>query len=504
MIAWAEILSAARPVCARLDQAMTDPGQAQRDLLQSILRENAGTEIGLSYEFSAITCYEDYRARVPVRHYNDYADAICRIAAGARNLLTRDTVIAFEETGGTASGSKLIPYTARSLLAFRDAVLPWLIDLAKRRPGIAHGRVYASISPATRTTRATDCGIPVGLDSDAAYLGEDLMPAFAALLAVSPMLGRIQNVDDWRLATLVGLVARPDLSLISVWSPTFLNELLPHILRLTDQIAAQLELADRQRFLVSLHGGTVDTAQLWPILDTISCWTDGASAAFIPDLRALFPHVHIDPKGLLATEAAITTGYGSGPGAIPALLSCFVEYLGTNGEIHLCDQLTVGETYDVLLTSWGGFYRYAIGDVVRCVAKQGLVPRLTFEGRRGVTSDLVGEKLDDAFVVHALSCLDAPAVLVPHPAPHPHYALWVDAPDQGDFVHTQNLLGKVEAHLRANPQYAYARDIGQLGELALRFRSGFTDEIIKKWLASGIRLGDTKAIGLMINAGEGK
>ncbi len=495
---WDAILTAARPVGERFAAAMADPGAAQRALLQDIVKANAASEFGRAQGFAGISSYEAYAARIPIRTYADHAADIARMANGERGVLTTDPVIAFEETGGTSQGAKLIPYTARSLSGFRDAVLPWLADLARRRPAVMAGEVYASISPATRAAKMTASGLPIGLLSDAAYLGEDLVPAFMELLAISPTLGGIAEVDQWRLETLVQLVANPRLSLISVWSPTFLTSLLPHIGAMADAIAARVDAEARGRLDAALAGGDLNLSRLWPMLDTISCWTDGVSAQFIPALHQMVPHAYIDAKGLLATEAAITTRLGAAPGAVPALLSCVTEYVGQDGIPRLCDTLSEGEAYEVVITTYGGLYRYAMGDVVRCVSIAQGCPRLIFEGRAGVHSDMVGEKLDDAFVAGALAPLSRPAALVPRLNPYPHYALWVEA--QGDTLPPlDQLAGQVEAALCANPHYAYARKIGQLGAIDVGVRTDLVGLIIKKGLASGARLGDTKAVGLLIN-----
>jgi hypothetical protein len=360
------------------------------------------------------------------------------------------------------------------------------------------GQVYASISPATRREKCTASGIPVGLVSDAAYLGEDLVPPFLSLLAVSPSLGGIPDVEAWRLETLVQLVANPRLSLMSLWSPTFLTGLLPLIAPLSEQIAARVQPDARQRLDAALAGGGFDLSKIWPMLDTISCWTDGVSAHFIPALQDMAPGVFIDAKGLLATEAAITTRLGDAPGSVPALLSCVTEYVGEDGVPRLCDALCEGDVYEVVITTHGGLYRYPMGDRVRCVSMADGCPRLVFEGRAGINSDMVGEKLDDAFVTGALSTVPRPCALVPMRMPSPHYALWVAGKGEGDLPMLEAWAAHVETALCTNPQYAYARKLGQLGALKASLNPDLLDQVMKKGLASGARLGDTKAVGLLV------
>lgn len=486
MRGWTVLTAAAAAPARRLDAALGAPAEAQQALLAEILARNAGSMFGRRHGFAGIDGINAYRKAVPVCGYEDLRADIDAMAGGAENLLVSDPVIAFERTGGTASGGKLAPYTEPALAGFRAAVLPWLHDLAARHPAATGGRVYAAISPATRVPERTPGGIPVGLESDAAYLGADLAPAFASLLAVSPKTGLIPDVETWRLKTLGQLLETADLSFVSVWSPTFLLDLIEVIPAHAAPLAAALSPPARRRLEAALSGSTADPVALWPKLAVISCWADGASSVFARRLAALCPQATIQPKGLLATEAAITLPFDDGPGAVPALTSTVLEFRDAAGDLHLAGGLREGDAYDVLLTTAGGLYRYDIGDRVRCVAKAGMRERLAFIGRSGVVSDMVGEKLDEAFVAQVLDTLPVDAVLIARTTPRPHYALRIDGP--GDA----RLVASVEAGLQANPQYAHARRLGQLGPLALVSDPGARARETADRIAAGQRLGDIK------------
>ena len=493
-MSWRAILAAAEPVARSFEAALRNPRQEQERLLRALIAENSLTEFGRRHGFADIASIHDYRRAVPVMSASDYEPWIARIAAGEPHVLTQAPVVAFERTSGTAAGGRLVPYTGASLIAFRNAVLPWLADLARRRPGITHGRIYVSISPATRPASQVASGIPIGLDSDAAYLGADLVAPFLDLLAVSPSLGRMTDMAAWRTATLAELVAADDISFISVWSPTFLVELLNALPANIDAIAARLMPEARRRLREATLGGRIDTARLWPRLDCISCWTDGASAGFARTLSDHFPGVAIDPKGLLATEAAMTLPYGGGD-PVTALTSNVVEYIDAAGNAHLCDTLEPGSSYRIVLTTPGGFYRYAIGDVVTCTGIAQGVARLRFDGRAGVTSDLVGEKLDDAFVSSVLGRLGRNSALLPDVAAS-RYILWVDG--QPDETVLNAIAQQVDAGLRANPHYDYARNLQQLAPVVACARPGFMLDFARRKVAMGTRLGDVKPVGLLL------
>ena len=475
MSGWRTILAAARAERQAFEAARAGPRAAQLALLDRIIRENADSSFGRAHGFADIASLAAFQAQVPVRGYDEFRPWITRIIAGEDRVLTAAPIVAFEETGGSTSGGKLIPYSEAGLHGFRAAVLPWLAELAARRPAAFAGRAYVAISPACRPPRAIG-GIPVGLASDGGYLGADLAASFAAVLAVSPAVARIADVDAWRMATLLALIRARDLSFISVWSPTFLISLVeaigPHAERLIRALhdgdeTAPATAGDPQlaRLLArATAGNPVDTQLLWPRLDTISAWTHAAARVPAERLGDLFPHALVQGKGLLATEGAVSVPYG-GPWPVPALTSVFLEFTDEAGHCLLCDELREGERYRVAITTASGLYRYDLADCVRCRGHAGGLPLLEFVGRDDITSDLVGEKLCEPFVGEALGELAVPACLAPCPGAPPFYELLVDT---GGPAINGAIVAAVEARLRLNPQYAYARRLGQLGPITVR------------------------------------
>lgn len=485
--AWQALRGAAQAEARAFAAALDDPAGAQRALLAAILAENRDCPFGQAHGFAEIADLEQYRARVPIR--SDVAQEIAATAADGVPRLTAEPPLAFERTGGSAGGAKLVSYNAALLGSFRSATLVWLDGLLARHPAITRGRIYATISPATRAPETTASGVPIGLGSDAAYLGADLAGHFLELLAVPPALGLIADPEEWRKATLAALIEAEDLSFVSLWSPTFLLALVDALPGLAEEVAARLSPAAVKRLRSALAGGRPDTARLWPMLACISCWTDGASTGFARALGERFPHAAIDPKGVLATEAPITLTHGPAAQRVPALTQCVVEFVDAAGTSHLCDALVPGQTYRAAITTRGGLYRYDIGDLFTCRTTSGGIPDLAFAGRARLTSDLVGEKLEDGFVAAVLDGL--PAVLAPR-ADAAGYEVLIDAGHRGPLD-----CDAIERGLCANPQYAYARKIGQLEPLGLRRIAGLPGKLIASGIAAGRLMGDIKTSGLL-------
>jgi hypothetical protein len=397
---------------------------------------------------------------VPVVRYDDLRESIGRMERGEPNVLVAETPIAFEETGGSAAGPKLIPYTAGLLEAFRRALLPWLDDLANAYPSISIGRAYWSISPTGRSARKTAGGLPIGLWNDAAYFGEALAPLVLETLAVPPEVGAIEDLGRWREATCRYLDACEDLALISVWSPTFLFDFL-------DNLAAK------------------------PIA-VVSCWDQASSRPYAGLLRKRLPGVRVQGKGLLSTEGVVTIPLEGLPMPVLAVDSGYFEFLDDAGRCFEAGEVSVGGEYEVLMTTEGGLYRYAIGDRVRVHGFAGEAPLLEFLGRGESSVDLCGEKLTEAFVLSALASLELEfSFLAPSGAPVAGYALYLDA---AEVSHEDSLriARAADLSLGRNPQYAYARRLGQLAPLAAARCVRPLETWTRARLASGQRLGDIK------------
>lgn len=514
MSGWQALTAAAREPEIRLTAALADPAEQQAQWLEAMIARNQASDFGQRHGFAGIGNVEDYRACVPVRGYEGFADEILRIADGEPNVLTTEPVIAFEETGGTTAGAKLVPYTASGLAAFGKGVLPWLADLARARPAVVNGPAYWAISPAGRRPRRTTGGLPVGFANDAGYLGEDLVPAFLGLSAVAPALGQIRDMELWRFLTLRCLIERDDLALVSIWNPSFFSMLVDGLAVHGDALARALHdgtpgadvppgwgraftpRPDRARVVeTALSRDPPELAALWPALDTVSCWADGAAEPAARRLATLLPHTRIQAKGLLATEGMVTiplTGYDY---PVAALTSGFLEFIDQPGVARLAHQLKEGESYRTVITTENGFYRYDLGDQVLCRGVKAGAPMLQFLGRADNRSDLVGEKLDEGFVASCLAGVGRFAALVALDGVEPRYILVLDGREEATALERM-----IDDRLCANPQYAYARRLGQLQPVRIEVKPGAERAYLDWRVKQGQRLGDVKPPALIKDA----
>lgn len=494
--------------------ALDDPQTTQLQQLKTILSTNRDCEYGEKYNFSTIRTAQQYQKQVPTTDYEQLSPSIERMVAGEASVLCQEQVSCFELTGGSSAGPRIIPYTNSALAAMQRALYPWLMDLSTHRTGITRGSSYWSISPALRSPESTAAGVPIGMQNDADYFGVEVAAQLQQLLAVPMSIGHCHELNVWRYLTLRYLISSQDLSLISVWSPSFLLDLLSfldnNLQRFIDDIASgnisetlpaalktdalerfQADSILAKRLRMAAPTGVVDPQLLWPQLDTVSCWTQGSSQFFLPELHRRLPGVHLQGKGLLATEGFITLPIESAAAPVLALRSGFYEFSDAGGKIHLCTDLVLGQSYEIILTNYAGLYRYRLGDRVRLDGWLGRTPLLSFIGRAGLVSDLCGEKLSEDFILPRLGDPHGFAMLLPALLPKRRYLLIVDA-QQWSSAAANDYAVRVDASLQDNPQYQYARNIGQLSAInAVRVRSPWLHYVDHKH-ARGSILGDIK------------
>jgi hypothetical protein len=529
---------------ARFQRAVQHPWQSQAALLERHLRQNRDTVFGRAYGFSRVlaTCpgasltaatasgirrfTAAFQAQVPISTYDDLEPLIARVRAGERSVLTEAPVTRLLPSSGSTAAAKLVPCTAAGQQELGQAVDAWIGDLFLTHPSLLGGPAYWSISPAIAEDRTS--AVPIGYDNDSAYLGGMRQALARAILAVPDAVSRVIDGDAFRYVTLLFLARARELRLISVWHPTFLTRLLNGLPSWFDRIVQDLadgtvsppgSIASAVREELQRHLGrdlrraselarlhTPSPSSIWPRLSAVSCWADGPAAPYVADVRGLFPHAVIQPKGLVATEGIVTIPFaGRHPVAVS---SHFFEFIGSpNGDagdladprdVCLAHEVEMGKQYTVLLTTGSGLYRYRLGDRVCVDGWVGRTPSLRFIGKDDRVVDHFGEKMSDGFVAGVIGSLFAGsrprfAMLAPEQTSKGvSYTLFLEA--DGDV---SSISGALESALRRNPHYAWCVDIGQLRPSRIVVVGPNADRAyVDSCVARGQRLGDVKPVSL--------
>lgn len=504
-------LAASRPADLAFAKALRDPRTAQESVLRRQLADVRGTRFGREHQLETVRDYRGFVERVPVRDYDALSPWIMAAARGEPGVLTRSSLRRLQPTGGSTGGCKWIPFTSAQQAEFNRAVGAWVRALARESPAAFHGRAYWSVTPAADPPAHPGFRVSAGFEDDSAYLGGLLAPLVDSALAVPGEIRRVRDMERFRHLTLLHLLRAEDLAMISVWHPSYLallmdalradwERLLADLARGVSAGAPGLEVPPsprRARELARLSPGR--PALLWPRLALVSCWGDAMAAGPFDHLARRFEGVRFQRKGLIATEGIVTLPYHDRHPL--AITSHLYEFEEAGGRVRPAWELEDGGSYSVLLTTGGGLRRYRLGDRVRVDGFVQRTPCLRFLGKEDRVSDRCGEKLDEAFVAHALERVLARcvvhadfAMLAPETVEtRSQYVLFLSAQEEPPTA-----LGELlEQALRANPQYAWAVSLGQLAPVTVeRVDPRATERYLDRMRERGARLGDIKPTAL--------
>jgi hypothetical protein len=452
--------------------------RVQRAKLQQLLRR-------IELPGAGISSWEEFRARLPLTRYGDWRARIDAQRLG-RERLIHSPLRRHQPTSGSSEKLKLIPYTQNFLQELDSAIAPWVANLYRQHAGLRHGRHYWSVSWLPESQRHLLDG---NFNDDSELLGGVKRLLAAHSQAVPAGVAFAGRAEDALFATLAHLVAREDMRLLSVWSPTFMLQMLDSLQDCGEELEAVLRRGHWGRRAESLRAlpapymparakvlaaalaappGELG-ARLWPELALVSAWDTADAAPWAAQLRLRFPQAAFEGKGLWATEGVVTIPYADRyPLAYQSHVYEFERL--PDGEVLAPWELREGDEVSPVLSAGNGLLRYRLDDRLVVSGFFGRVPCFQFLGRRfGV--DLVGEKMspDAARQVLAeialgfdLEPVSLLAVDAAGAGRSRYVALFGRVPGSTAPVSTTRLAVAVEAGLRRHFHYELARDLRQL------------------------------------------
>jgi hypothetical protein len=486
-----------RPAYRSFRRAVSDPQRAQRERLGRLLRRAVRCEVGRHLD--PAWDFEQYAQRVPLSRYEDTGPLVARQREHPELSVMSRRCDRFVPTSGSTSRRKWIPYSAAFRAELDAAAGAWLADLGRRFPAVLSGRHYWSLSWLPEDLRGTK-------DSNDDL---EILPAWkrfflARMMAVPPDVQQLPTSEECLRATLVHLASTEDLTLISVWSPTFLLRLLDRLASERQAIADRLPRGSRSASILAGWDGRVDAAflaELWPRLALVSAWDSATSVPWAAELRRLFPGAAFQGKGLWATEGVVTIPFR---GDFPlALTSHVLEFRCLVTERILAPwELEIGQALQPILSTGSGLLRYLLDDRVRVTGFLERCPCLAFEGRLG-GADMVGEKLDAGLASEVLATLDTefdvrPISLLGVPADPPRYRLLA----VGDAAPAA-LAARLEELLAGIHHYRVARELHQLAAAELDVRADALAHYYECLTGAGRTEGEGKVEPVLVVADPG-
>ncbi len=357
--------------------------EAQAETLEALLATACDTSFGKAHGFAGISSHADFARNVPVRRYVEMLPWLSRQLHGEENVTWPGRARWFAKTSGTTAGDKAIPVTDALVAQNRRAGRDVLAFHARSAPSSRLLEGHLLFLGGSTAMQQLPAGGHVG---DLSGIMSAEMP-FWLKRRILPS-EYVVAIRDWemKLEAIARETLGKDLTLLSgmpSWS---------------------LLLFERWR---ALSGGR-SPGELFPGLELFvhggvryEPYRETVEAAFGRSVRRL--EVYPASEGFLAVQDDL-----GGEGMLLGLdYGTFYEFIPaaeagspTARRLTLAD-VTVGETYSIVLSNVAGLWAYEIGDLVRFVSVS--PPRVVVAGRTMAFSNCCGENLiveevEEAFV----------------------------------------------------------------------------------------------------------
>jgi hypothetical protein len=399
----------------RLEAALEDPKAAQRARLDVILRGARGTAFGDAHNLDQVRTLDEYRAAVPIRDHAGHLPWLQRVAAGERDVLTRERVQMLLETSGTTGTPKHLPVTATWARGVAEAQQLWILALLRDHPAVAQGKALTVVSPAVHARSPGK--LPIGANTGRMLLAQPWW-----VRARYPVPYRVVTLEspEVRQYALLRFALQADLRTITTANPSTVLLLCRRLLEWQDDLARDLAggtlrhgparaLSRRDRVALELRlrrrpvPSDWRPAALWN-LATINCWKGGAASYFVSRLPdAWGADVPVREVGITASEGYFAIPLSDGDaGGVFWPLGHLMEFVREDGTLRWAWELEVGERVRLIVTTEAGLYRYDLQDTLEVVGRCANAPVFRFIGKSGRFLNATGEKVSEAQVSEAM------------------------------------------------------------------------------------------------------
>ncbi|MBI5758303.1 MAG: GH3 auxin-responsive promoter family protein [Planctomycetales bacterium] len=416
----------------RFEKLLSEARRVQQEWLLDRLQRCRDTRFGHDHGFASIRTLADFRRQVPVSRYDYFAPYIDAVGRGefAALVPADERLLRFTITTGSTGTPKLNPVTTAWLREYRQAWDYWGVKMLIDHPEKVGTKILHM--PGTWDMGRTPGGIPISMVST---LGARYQhPLVKPFYAIPNEVGDIRDPVA-RYYTMLRLSLPERIGLIVLMNPGTLLRLV--------------ELGDQHResLIRDIRDGTVSSAfdipadirknlstrtrradpyrarELEQIIERtgrlfpkdywnaplITCWLGGTAGYQSRYFADYFGDVPQRDMGLVSSEGRHTIPIADDkPEGVLAITAGFYEFLpvaeidSPQPTVLAGHELEIDHDYSLLMTTSAGYYRFHIGDLVRCRGFVGEAPVLEFLQKVDRCGDLEGEKVTEHQFVQAV------------------------------------------------------------------------------------------------------
>lgn len=359
-----------------MDTALDD----QAAILQQLIKVGTATEFGKDHHFENIKTYEDFKAAVPIRDYEQIKPYINKIKEGKHNILWKGQPIYFAKTSGTTSGIKYIPITKDSIPnhinTARNALLCYMSETGNY--SFANGKmIFLSGSPELERMGGVPTGRLSGIVNHHVpkYLRTNQLPSYET-----------NCEEDWetKLDKIIEETINENMTLISgipPWMQMYfdkltelsgkkIGELFPNF---SVMVQGGVNFEPYKKKLYESIGKKIDCIELYPASEGFFAFQDSQKAEGL----------------LLNTNSGIFFEF------VPA-----AEIFNPNPTRLSLKDVKLNENYALIISNNAGLWAYNIGDTIKFVSTNPY--RIVVTGRTKHFISAFGEHVIGEEVEYAL------------------------------------------------------------------------------------------------------
>lgn len=397
-------------------------------LLMEILSRNKNTEIGKLYDFASISTIDEYKRRVPVSSFDDYAPYIERMADnGEKDLIFAGMPVYYYKSSATTGTPKKIPCSKEDLQFAEPYMAAQLYGIIFKELGDIWSD-GSTLAMAEVETTPTKSGVGWGCFSGRLIASLQKVARFifcAPLEAMKPKPG-----TDRLYFYSVFALAQPGLSMFNSTFIPYMLEIMRYIEDNWERLAKDIEdgelredvpipqneHAELKKYFKASPERAAQVREafanqsvegfarrVWPNLKCIVTAAGGEYESYVEKVRYYIGDTPICYHGYVASEGTFSSPYKLDcPDSLLLVGGSFFEFM-PEGETDPAKTITlneveVGKCYEVVVTTASGFYRYNMRDKVLITGHINDCPTIRFMGRTLQQINLVGEKISISFV----------------------------------------------------------------------------------------------------------
>lgn len=360
----------------QIDLFKKHPHDAQLEVFFDLLHEARDTEFGKEYDFRSIRSEKEFKDRVPIRQYEDFAPYVERLRQGEKNLLWPGDIKWFAKSSGTTNDkSKFIPVSKQSLedVHFRGAKDVFALYL-KNNPdsGVLFGKTL-TLGGSHRVNNF----------SNKSYYGDlsailiENTPFWSDFIRIPPSeIALIEEFDEKVEKIIQESLDENVTSLAGV--PSWYLVLLKRVLEHTGK-SNILEVWPNLE--VFIHGGI----NFDPYREQYQNIIPSASMNYMETYNASegFFAIQDEPE---RNDMLLMLDYGVYYEFIP--MDLFHE---DHPPALSLDEVELGKNYALVISTNGGLWRYVIGDTIQFTSKKPF--RIKITGRTKHFINAFGEEI---------------------------------------------------------------------------------------------------------------